>query len=663
MSVYQLRSFADIVAAVREELGVQSTDTTRLNRIKRDINAIYQEVTAEKNWWWLEGHVTAQLAPYVSAGTVSVVQGSATATLSVAPGPSKRSHYFAVDGFDEIYIIESHTAGSTTVKLSELYSGATSTTAKYKIWTDRVALPTDCKETTEVWHNYHSKPLDPCGKQEFRKISAMAPRAEGKPAYYYTGDFRDPGPVSSISSLPAVSTRASSGVVKTIVFASGLPSAVTAKYTAGEPIRWRITAAGSPSYNGEIFVSSISTTTATNDTITYTGRGELQESATADSSLTVEQIDQEADFDRYRELYLYPAITSSRITLNVDYIKEILPLENDSDEPAIPLQDRFVLVYGALARQWDKLGNDAKSAKNDARYREKLAKMAGKLQDTFDTPQLIPHKTYLSTKRNPSRRAGFSDGRVVLGGGGGGSSVPTGTVNTVATFDSSGELAGSATISTTELGYLDGVSSNIQTQLDAITTLADGKIYIGNGSNAATEVTPSGDITISNSGVTAITAGVIVDADINASAAIAKSKLAAGTASRVEVTDGSGVLTESAITSTELTYLDDVEALTPAALNDNQAAAANVATWTAASFDTVQLKYSIKRGTNFESGIIVLTTDGTSAAIAQGAIASLGTVGVTLTADVSAGSLRLRYTSTSTGTAPTFKYKLSKWLA
>ncbi len=44
------------------------------------------------------------------------------------------------------------------------------------------------------------------------------------------------------------------------------------------------------------------------------------------------------------------------------------------------------------------------------------------------------------------------------------------------------------------------------------TSLADGKIWLGNGSGEATEVTPSGDVTISNSGVTTIGATKVTDA-------------------------------------------------------------------------------------------------------------------------------------------------------
>lgn len=57
--------------------------------------------------------------------------------------------------------------------------------------------------------------------------------------------------------------------------------------------------------------------------------------------------------------------------------------------------------------------------------------------------------------------------------------------------------------------------------------LTNAHIFVGNASNIATDVAMTGDVTISNAGVTAISTGVIVNADISASAAIAFSKLAA----------------------------------------------------------------------------------------------------------------------------------------
>ena len=67
----------------------------------------------------------------------------------------------------------------------------------------------------------------------------------------------------------------------------------------------------------------------------------------------------------------------------------------------------------------------------------------------------------------------------------------------------------------------------------------------------------SGDITIS-SGTAAIGSGVIVNADVNASAALEFSKMENLTASRALVSDGNGDVSVSAVTSTEIGYLDGV---------------------------------------------------------------------------------------------------------
>lgn len=73
--------------------------------------------------------------------------------------------------------------------------------------------------------------------------------------------------------------------------------------------------------------------------------------------------------------------------------------------------------------------------------------------------------------------------------------------------------------------------------------LTNGHIFVGNASNIATDVAMTGDVTISNTGVTAIGAGVIVNADINAAAAIAFSKLAALASGNILVGSAGGVAT------------------------------------------------------------------------------------------------------------------------
>jgi hypothetical protein len=71
------------------------------------------------------------------------------------------------------------------------------------------------------------------------------------------------------------------------------------------------------------------------------------------------------------------------------------------------------------------------------------------------------------------------------------------------------------------------IKSDAAIAYSKLATMTAGSVLLGNASNVATVTALSGDVTVSSTGVTAIGAGVIVNADISASAAIAASKLAA----------------------------------------------------------------------------------------------------------------------------------------
>ena len=60
------------------------------------------------------------------------------------------------------------------------------------------------------------------------------------------------------------------------------------------------------------------------------------------------------------------------------------------------------------------------------------------------------------------------------------------------------------TVSNTELQYIGTLTSDAQTQITDLNTLADGKIYVGDATNVAAEVSLSGDISMTNTGVTTI---------------------------------------------------------------------------------------------------------------------------------------------------------------
>jgi hypothetical protein len=561
---YTLKSFDDIVNAVIEELKVPSSDTTTINRIKRRVNGVYRdEVVPFSKWEWARGFTAIKVGAYYTGGTATVTTNSTTVTLStVIPSGngSKARYYFTVDGFSEIYEIASHTAGTAALTLSEQYTGTSSSSATFKIWTDRFALPTDCKETVLVWHDYSRQPLDGVGQSEYQRIKSAAGLSQARPAYYTVTDFYDP--------------------------------------SAGT----------------------------------------------------------EVEATRYRELRAWPAILDKQTTLHVDYIKEVTELSATTDEPILPAEDRIVLVYGTLAWAWSAIArNPEEAARNQLLYNAKLARMAGKMRDVQEKPKLVPSSIYLKTKRGVSKGGFDGDAAIFGAAGSGGPSMVTymenGTIN-------GANVTGTITVSSGVT--IDGIDISADAATQAAHIAATSGVHGVTGSVVGTSDTQ----TLTNKSIDADSNTItnIENADIKSGANIALSKLAALTATKVAVTDSSGVLSTSSVTPTELTFLTNAVPLTSVALSDNQASAANVLTY-AKTYTAAVIDYSISRGAaNVRCGQLFVSNDGTNPSIADSS-AEIGTSGVTLTADISGANVRIRYTSTSTGTAPTFKYTMRPWAA
>ena len=600
MAIYGLTTFEDILNAVLEELKIPDSDTTEVNRLKRDINMCYvNQVAPAKRWTWLTGFVSKNVPVAYADGTVSVTPGSATITFSVAPATSKTGFLFAVDQFSEIYTISAHTANSTTATLSAIYNGALGSGLKFKIWTDVVGLPTDCRETIEVYHDYHGEPMKPLGLQDMRRKIALSPRHDGRPTYYSTYDYFDPS-----------------------------------------------------------------------------------------------SSDAESESDRYRLMRIYPSVSTLPTTLHIDYVKEVNPLELDDDEPLMPIEDRIVLVYGALARAWKRHADPQSAAESQRDYENKLALMMGRVEDSQDKPQFTPDSAYLSKKRGRGQRprgasnygaGGYSAPTYIAGATINGANV-TGdiTVSSGITIDGvdlsvlktdfdahvvdTDDAHAASAVSFSPTGTIIAINvqdalAEVAAEAAALSTLTDSYIFVGDATDVPIGVAVTGDISLTNTGVTSIASEVIVDDDISPAAAITHSKMASLTTSRAMVTDGSGFASASNATAAEVDYLVNTEALQQLVLNDNQASAATIDSFAHASFDSFVIKYSLKRGaSNKETGVLMIATDGTNASIAQSA-SSLGTLGVTFSVDVSGADIRLRYTSTSTGTAPTISWRIEKWLA
>lgn len=395
MAVQQLKTFADIYTAVMEELKIQAGDTTAKNRVKRLVNMAYiNEIVPHEKWKWLRGYTDLTAEPKFETGTVSVTEDSTTVTLSSAPTVSKKGYLFSVSGYNEIYRIAQHTASSTTVVLETPYTGETNTAASFSLWTDKIALPSDCREVVKLWHDFDTQPMEGLGLQQFRAVVTSQPKQEGRPLYHSLSDSADPNTYQTIGTLPALSTRASSGLVKTLVFAAD----VSALLSVGDYIE--VSGSSVYSYNGRFKVSSVSTST-----FTYTGMVPLDSSAAADASLVVKLQSNEGAEEMYKELLYYPSLNTSRTTLHLDYIRDVRGMEDDTDEPLLPLEDRITLFYLANHYAWSSIGRNPEEAKrNWDLYQMKLMKMSGRVDDSTDFPQIVPSKIYLESKRRGRSR-------------------------------------------------------------------------------------------------------------------------------------------------------------------------------------------------------------------------------------------------------------------
>lgn len=394
MAAQRLQTFEDIYSRVREELKVQSTDTTNINRIKRIVNEIYEDVLAFEQWEWLRGKITLVQDVALTTGTASVTEDSTAVTLSSAPATSRAGYLFSVDGSNETYRITSHTGGSTSLTLDYPFLGSTEALAAYKIWTDALPLPVDAREAIHVAHENSTVPLDGVGLQSYRDIVSAAPKDNGRPRCYTTSDYVDTTPYASVGGLPVAVSRSSAGVLKTLVFAS----TVAALLSVGNRIK--VTGAGHYSYNGEFIISSVSTTT-----IQYVSTVPYTEATTADTGFALTLANVPATEQRYRELLVHPSInTTKKTALKVDFIKEVVPLDADDDEPLIPISDRVVLVYGTLMVAWASImRSDPDAQRNAQLYDRKLSKMAGRLKATTDLPRFVPSREYLARKRRQLR--------------------------------------------------------------------------------------------------------------------------------------------------------------------------------------------------------------------------------------------------------------------
>lgn len=153
----------------------------------------------------------------------------------------------------------------------------------------------------------------------------------------------------------------------------------------------------------------------------------------------------------------------------------------------------------------------------------------------------------------------------------------------VVVSDATGKLANSL-VSTTELGYVSGVTTGIQSQLDGKQAILIGatSTVTSNNLNSAVVVVTNEEGKLANSAVTSTEVGYLVGATSSIQTQLnGKQETVTGaastvltvnlTASKAVVSDGNGKITNSTVSTTELGYLVGVTTNVQTQLNGKQA--------------------------------------------------------------------------------------------
>ena len=181
-------------------------------------------------------------------------------------------------------------------------------------------------------------------------------------------------------------------------------------------------------------------------------------------------------------------------------------------------------------------------------------------------------------------------------------------------------------------------------------TNTSGAALIGDGTNY-NPVVISGDLSIGSNGVAAISSNVIVNADINASAAIADSKLA--TITTADKVSGAAIQVDGATSGTGITLADDDKFLVDDGGTTKYVNASQVLSYASATSSTdinggtidgvtlgtnSAVTQAVIDNVNIDGALIGHTSDTDLTTLADGSVTFTGTT-VIPTADINGGTI------------------------
>lgn len=177
--------FSSLQNRVAQETGLDLT--TDSSMIQAWINQVYKKVNGAFNWPWLLKLATIQTVADIETGTVSINAGSTSLTFSSAPTISVAKQYMIQfsDVSNDWYLIDTHTAASTTAVLSVAFNGTSNISgASYILRKVFYSLPSDVDRIVDM---RQARTLVRLGALDIRTFDRYLPdpQAVADPMYYY----------------------------------------------------------------------------------------------------------------------------------------------------------------------------------------------------------------------------------------------------------------------------------------------------------------------------------------------------------------------------------------------------------------------------------------------------------------------------------------------
>lgn len=147
-----LTTTSELLTRLKQEVRDESTITATENRLLSRLNEAHLDIVGGGGilndtsrgrqrslpfifpWALSATNIIVNTVAPIDTGTISVTQGSTSATLSATQATSTTGWYLRITGEPEVYRVSSHTGGTDAVTLDGAYVGTTDGTASYTLF-------------------------------------------------------------------------------------------------------------------------------------------------------------------------------------------------------------------------------------------------------------------------------------------------------------------------------------------------------------------------------------------------------------------------------------------------------------------------------------------------------------------------------------------------